>query len=113
MKLTLHIIILMATAFTAIPPVSIAHGIPAGHMSAVQTHPDDCDHNRYRYSRTPYGTYGVRYYETDYCYTPTAEQMATAQERVQDYLLTVKKSPKHAASHRDISVENRAKIRRI
>jgi hypothetical protein len=31
--------------------------------------------------------------------------MATAQEHVQDYLLTVKKRPKHAASHRYISVE--------
>jgi hypothetical protein len=109
MKLTLHMAILMATGLTAIPPVSIAHGIPAGHMSAVETHHDDCDHDRYRYSglysRTPYGAYGVRYYDADYCYTPTAEQMATAQEHVQDYLLTVKKSPKHAASHRYISVE--------
>jgi hypothetical protein len=90
MKLTLHMVILMATGLTAIPPVSIAHGTPAGHMSAVETHHDDCDHDRYRYSglcsRTPYGAYGVPYYEANYCYTPTAEQMATAQEHVQDYL---------------------------
>jgi hypothetical protein len=109
MKLTLHVIILMTTGLTAIPPVSRAHGIPAGHMSGVQTHPDDCDHDRYRYSglysRTPDGTYGVRYYDADYCYTPTAEQMATAQEHLQDYLMTVRKNPKHAASHRYISVE--------
>ena len=109
MKLTLHVIILMTTGLTAIPPVSKAHGKPAGHMSGVQTHPDDCDHDRYRYSglysRTPDGTYGVRYYDADYCYTPTAEQMATAQEHLQDYLMTVRKNPKHAASHRYISVE--------
>ena len=109
MKLTLHVIILMTTGLTAIPPVSRAHGIPAGHMSGVQTHPDDCDHDRYRYSglysRTPDGTYGVRYYDADYCYTPTAEQMATAQKQFQDYLLAVKKGRKHAATHRYISVE--------
>jgi hypothetical protein len=109
MKLPLHMVILMATGLTAIPPASIAHGISAGHKSAVETHHDYCDQDRYRYSgiysRTPYGAYGVRYYGADYCYTPTAEQMATAQEHVQDYLLTVKKGRKHAASHRYISVE--------
>jgi hypothetical protein len=38
-------------------------------------------------------------------YTPTTEQMATAREQVQDYLLTVKRGRKHAATHRYISVE--------
>ena len=75
-------VILMATGLTAIPPVSIAHGKSAGHMSAVETHHKDCDHDRYRYSgiyfRPPDGAYGVRYYDADYCYTPTAEQMAKA-----------------------------------
>src|ERR1700760_3028031 len=96
MKLTLHTVILMATGLTAIPLVSIAHGISGGHMSSVETHHNDCDHDRYRYSgiyfRPPYGASGVSYYDADYCYTPTAEQMATAQEHVQDYLLTVKKT---------------------
>jgi hypothetical protein len=109
MKLTLQMVILMATELTAIPPVSIGHGITAGHMSAVETPHHDCDYNRYHYSglysRTPYGAYGVRFYDADYCYTPTAEQMTTAQKHVQDYLLTVKKSPKQAASHRYISVK--------
>jgi hypothetical protein len=102
-------VILMATGLTVIPPVSIAHGKSAGHMSAVETHHKDCDHDRYRYSgiyfRPPDGAYGVRYYDADYCYTPTAEQMATAQEHVQDYLLAVRKGRKHAATHRYISVE--------
>jgi hypothetical protein len=78
-------------------------------MSAAPTHHNDCDHDRYRYSRVhfrpPYGAYGGSYYDANYCYTPTAEQMATAQEHVQDYLLAVKKGRKHAATHRYISVE--------
>jgi hypothetical protein len=85
MKLTLHMVILMATGLTAIPAVSIAHGISGGHMSAVETHHNDYDRDRYRYSG--------------------AEQMATAEEQVQDYLLAVKKGRKHAAAHRYISVE--------
>lgn len=109
MQLTLYMVIPIATGLIAIPPVSIAHGISAGHMSAAETHHNDRDHDRYRYSGIyfgpPYGAYGVNYYDADYCYTPTAEQMATAQEQVQDYLLAVKKDRKHAATHRYISVE--------
>jgi len=109
MKLTLHVVILMAMGLTAIPAVSMAHGISGGHRSDVETHHNHCDHDRYRYSgiyfRPPYGAYGVSYYDAAYCYTPTAEQMATAQEKVQDYLLAVKKGRKHAAAHRYISVE--------
>jgi hypothetical protein len=78
-------------------------------MSDVETHHNDCDHDRYCYSgiyfRLPYSAHGVSYYDADYCYTPTAEQTATAQEQVQDYLLAVKKGRKHAAAHRYISVE--------
>jgi hypothetical protein len=105
MKLRLYMVILIATGLIAIPPVSIAHGISAGHMSAVESHQDD----RHRYSGIyfgpPYGAYGVSYYDADYCYTPTAKQMATAQEQVEDYLLAVKKGRQHAATHRYISVE--------
>jgi hypothetical protein len=108
MKLTLHMVILMATVLTSIPPVSIAHGISAGHMAAVGTHQNDCDHDRYRYSGMYFhalnGDYGVSYYDSDYCYTPTSEQISTAHEQVQDYLLAVKKGKKHAATHRYISV---------
>ena len=109
MKLTLHMAILMATGLTSISPLSIAHAISGGHISGVETHHNDCDHDRYRssgiYLRPPYGAYGVSYYNADYCYTPTAQQIATAQEQVQDYLLAVKKGRKHAATHRYISVE--------
>lgn len=111
MKLTLYMVSLTATVLTAIPPASIAHGISAHHMSAVETHDNDRDHDRYRYSGIyfgpPYGAYGVSYYDANYCYTPTAEQIVTAQEQVQDYLLAVKKHRKRAATHRYISVETR------
>jgi hypothetical protein len=104
MKLTLHMVILIATVLTSIPRVSIAHGISAGHIAAVETHQND----RYRYSGIYFhplnGDYGVSYYDSDYCYTPTAEQMSTAHKQVQDYLLAVKKDRKHAATHRYISV---------
>lgn len=89
-------VILMATGLIAIPPASIAHGISAGHMSVVETHHNDRDHDRYCYSGIyfgpPYGAYGVRYYDADYCYTPTAEQMATAQKQVQTTSWQLKKA---------------------
>jgi hypothetical protein len=111
MKLNLYMVSLAATGLIAIPPASIAHGISAHHMSAVETHDNDRDHDRYRYSGIyfgpPFGAYGVSYYDADYCYTPTAEQIVTAQEQVQDYLLAVKKHRKRAATHRYISVETR------
>ena len=109
MKQPVYMVIRLAAALIAIPLASIAHGISAGHMSVMETHHNDRDHDRYCYSGVhfgpPYGAYGVRYYDADYCYTPTAKQMATAQEQVQDYLLAVKKGRKHAATHRYISVE--------
>jgi len=109
MSLTLYCVVLTATALIAIPPASIAHGMSANHFSGVETHDNDRDHDRYRYSGIyfvfPYSAYGVSYYDADYCYTPTAEQIATAQEQVQDYLLAVNKHRKHPATHRYISVE--------
>ena len=41
MKLILYTVSLMATGLIEIPPVSIAHGISAGHMSAVETYSID------------------------------------------------------------------------
>jgi hypothetical protein len=106
MKIPLHMVLSFAAGLIAFPAVSIAHGISAGRMA---THHDDCHHDRYRYSgiylRPPYGGYGLSYYDADSCYTPTAEQVATAQEQVQDYLLATKKGRRHAAAHRYISLE--------
>ena len=108
MKLTLHMVIPMATALTSLPTASIAHGMSAGHVAAVETHQSNCDHDRYRYSGIYFhplnSDYHVSYYDSDYCYTPTAEQMSTAHKQVQDYFLAVKKGRKHAATHRYISV---------
>lgn len=109
MNLPFYCFGLLATALIAIPSASIAHGISASHFSAVETHDNDRDHDRYRYSGIyfvfPYGAYGVSYYDAEYCYTPTAEQIATAQDQVQDYLLAVKKHRRLPATHRYISVE--------
>ena len=108
MKLTFHMVIPMATLLTSLPTASIAHGMSAGHVATVETHQSDCDHDRYRYSGIYFhplnGDYHVSYYDSDYCYTPTAEQMSTAHQQVQDYFFAVKKGRKHAATHRYISV---------
>ena len=47
MSLTLYCVVLTATALIAIPPASIAHGMSANHFSAVETHDNDRDHDRY------------------------------------------------------------------
>jgi hypothetical protein len=49
--------------------------------------------------------YHAGIYDSDYSYTPTPEQQATAKRQVEAYLLAVKKRRKHAATHRYISVE--------
>jgi hypothetical protein len=45
------------------------------------------------------------YYDSDYWYPPTPEQKATAQKRVKDYLVAVKKGRRHPPGHRYIAVE--------
>ncbi len=109
MKQTLCMMCLAAAGSFAIPSVSIAHGMSANHMVAMNAHDNEERHDRYRYSGSyfgfPYGAYGVNYYDSDYCYTPTPEQIAAAQEQVEDYFVAVKKHRKHAAAHRYISVE--------
>jgi hypothetical protein len=109
MKPTLFVVSLAAASFFAISPRSIAHGISANHISAVDTQDGERQHWRYRYSGIyfglPYDAYGVDYYDADYCYTPTPEQLAAAREQVKDYLVAVKKHRKHASTHRYISVE--------
>lgn len=90
-------------------PVSTAHGISANHFSAVNMGDNDRRGDHYRYSGNyfgfPYGGYGVSYYDSDYSYTPTTEQLAVAQQQVQVYFAAVKKHHKQPAKHRYISVE--------
>jgi hypothetical protein len=109
MKRTLYVVCLAAAGSFAISPVSIAHGISVNHMISVNAHDNDYDHDRYRYSGNyfghPYGAYGVNYYDSNYCYTPTSEQLAAAREQVENYFVALKKRRKHIATHRYISVE--------
>jgi hypothetical protein len=103
MKLQFYIVGLFAIGYLALTPNQAA-GAPAGHMSAGFSHGNE----HYRYS-APYG--GSSYfayagiYDSDYSYTPTPEQQATAKQQVEDYLGAVKKNRKRAATHRYISVE--------
>jgi len=103
MKLQFYIAGLFATGYLALTPTQAA-GAPAGHMSAGLSHGNE----HYRYS-APYG--GSSYfayagiYDSDYSYTPTPDQQATAKQQVEDYLGAVKKDRKRAASHRYIAVE--------
>jgi hypothetical protein len=39
-------------------------------------------------------------YDSDYSYTPTPVQATTAQKRVTEYLIAVRKGRRHAATHR-------------
>jgi hypothetical protein len=103
MKLQFYIAGFFATGYFALTPTQAA-GAPTGHMSAALSHGNE----HYRYS-APYG--GLSYfgyagiYDSDYSYTPTPEQQATAKQQVEDYLGAVKKDRKRAATHRYISVE--------
>ena len=112
-KLQACTVALVATAFFAISPVSLAHdhggnaGNAGGHMSAPNN-----QGNQFRqegHYRDPFwGPWYPGYagaYDSDYWYTPTPEQKATAQKRVKDYLVAVKKGRRHAAKHRYIAVE--------
>ena len=67
-------------------------------------------HDDYRHNyRDPFwgswypGYSGV--YDSDYWYTPTPEQKATAEKQVQEYLAAARKGSKRAASHRYIAVQ--------
>jgi hypothetical protein len=48
------------------------------------------------------GSYDAGY---SYTYTPTPEQQSTAQKRVNDYLVAIKKGRRRAATHRYIALE--------
>jgi hypothetical protein len=103
MKPQFYIAGLFATGYLALTPTQAA-GAPAGHMSAALSHGND--HYRYSafYGGSSYFSYaGV--YDSDYSYTPTPEQQATAKQQVEEYLAAVKKVRKRAATHRYISVE--------
>ena len=103
MKLSFHVAGLLATGYFAFTPF-LAAGGPAGHIAPALSHQNE--HYRYSalYGGSSYSAYaGI--YDSNYSYTPTPEQQATAKQQVEDYLGAVKKNRKRAATHRYISVE--------
>jgi hypothetical protein len=107
MQLHLRIVSLVAAGFYSFFPLSLAHGHSAGEMSSVVGHGNEQGYEPYRYSDPYRGLYTgyAGNADSDYSYTPTPEQQATAAQQVEDYLAAVKKGRRHAATHRYISVE--------
>jgi hypothetical protein len=96
MKLHSFVVSLVGTGLCAFSPVSLAHGTSGGH-----SHGDGCSSP---YWGPTYSSYaGI--YDSDYSYTPTPEQQATAKQQIKNYLAAVKKGKRHAATHRYISVK--------
>jgi len=95
MKLHSCVVSFVATGLCSFSPLCLAHGNSGGH-------------GHYGYSG-PYGgptyTSYASSYDSNYSYTPTAEQQATAEQQVKNYLAAVKKGKRHVASHRYISVK--------
>ena len=103
MKLKFYIAGLFATGYFALTPIQ-ATGAPAGHPSTALSHGSEHYHYSAPYWGSSYSGYaGI--YDSDYSYTPTPEQKATAEQEVEGYLAAVKKGRKHAATQRFISVE--------
>ncbi len=109
LTLQLYFAGLLAAGYFTFVPLTLAHGNTfAGHMSAVGRHGNG-EHNEHcRYSNPFWDSafsYHVGIYDSNYSYTPTAEQQVAARQQVEAYLLAVNKRRKHAATHRYISVE--------
>ena len=103
MKLKFYATGLFAAGYLALTPFQVA-GAPAGHMSAAPGRGSEHYHYSTPYWGGLYSSYsGI--YDSDYSYTPTPEQQATAKQQVENYLAAVKRGRKHAATQRYISVE--------
>jgi hypothetical protein len=99
---------LATTVFFAIASVSQVHGKggnSGGHMSGPTNDHQPRDYGHYRDPFWGPWYHGYAGYDSDYWYHPTPEQQATAQKRVKDYLVAVKKGRRRAATHRYIAVE--------
>ena len=104
---------LIATYFFAFSSGSLAHGNGGGgnnnggHMSGQNN--DGNRSGQWGRYRDPFwspwypGYAGT--YDSDYSYTPTPEQAATAKKRVNDYLVAVQKGRRRTAARRYIAVE--------
>jgi hypothetical protein len=76
-------------------------GNNGGHMSGQNNH-GNRGHDPFW---SPWHPGYAGSYDSSYCYTPTAEQVATAKKRANDYLVAVQKGRRRAATHRYIAVE--------
>jgi hypothetical protein len=97
MKIHSCVVSFVTTGLCMFSPFSLAHGISGGQS-----------HEHYGYSGPYWGPTYSSYagtYDSDYSYTPTPEQQATAKQQIKNYLAAVKKGKRHVATHRYISVE--------
>ena len=102
-----HLAVTLVTiGYCVFSPVCLGRGHSGGQSN--QSNFGNASQHGGRYLDPFYGPsyhgYGG-YYDSDYWYTPTPEQKATAQKRVKDYLAAVKKERRHPARHRYIAVE--------
>jgi len=118
-KLQSCAVALVTMGFFAISSVSLARGSggnagnAGGHMSGPTNQGNQSRHEEHeghegRYWDPFWGSWYPGYagsYDSDYWYTPTPEQEATAKKRVKDYLVAVQKGRRRAATHRYIAVE--------
>jgi hypothetical protein len=83
-KLRFYIAALCATVYFASTPTKAVGA--AGHMSAGLSHGNEHYPYSALYGGSSYSGYaGI--YDSDYSYTPTPEQQATAKQQVQDTLV--------------------------
>lgn len=98
---------LVTISYCVFSPVSLARGHSGGQREG-QSNQSNSGNREGRYLDPFYGPsyHGYAgYYDSDYWYTPTPEQKATAQKRVKNYLVAVKKGRRRPARHRYIAVE--------
>jgi hypothetical protein len=105
-----YAVALVTIGYCACSPVSLARGHSGGERYGQPNQPTFGNQSQHegRYWDPFWGPWHpgyAGYYDSDYWYPPTPEQKATAQKRVKDYLVAVKKGRRHPAGHRYIAVE--------
>jgi len=99
-----YAVTLVTIGYCAFSPASHARGHSGGQGGGQSNQSQHGGRYLDPFYGPSYHGYGG-YYDSDYWYTPTPEQEATAQKRVKDYLVAVKKGRRHPARHRYIAVE--------
>jgi hypothetical protein len=91
--------------YLAFSPLSLAHG--GGNMSGPHN-PEGPSHHERPFWDPFWGSWYPGYagdYDSNYSYAPTPAQVTTANKRVKDYLVAVRKGRRRAATHRYIAIE--------